>query len=100
MFRGFGFSGHTFARAAQKEELIQLSLWPLPDRCCYRYGYARRVADVFDGPIMVQNADMYAPLRGEQVAQLVEEIPQVEYVKEERQPGPKHIAEGAFNGGG
>jgi 4-hydroxy-tetrahydrodipicolinate synthase len=32
-------------------------------------------------------------LRGEQVAALVDEIPQIEYIKEERQPGPKHIAE-------
>ncbi|HIG16724.1 MAG TPA: dihydrodipicolinate synthase family protein [Candidatus Handelsmanbacteria bacterium] len=53
----------------------------------------RRMAEVFDGPIMVQNADNYAPLRGEQVAALVDEIPQIEYIKEERQPGPKHIAE-------
>ena len=53
----------------------------------------RRMAEVFRGPIMVQNADNYAPLRGEQVAALVDEIPQIEYIKEERQPGPKHIAE-------
>ncbi len=53
----------------------------------------RRMAEVFDGPIMVQNADNYAPLTGERVAALVDEIPQIEYVKEERQPGPKHIAE-------
>jgi len=53
----------------------------------------RRMAGVFDGPIVVQNSDMYAPLTGEQVAQLVAEIPQIEYVKEERHPGPKHIAE-------
>lgn len=53
----------------------------------------RRMAEAFDGPIMVQNADNYAPLRGEQVAALVDEIPQIEYIKEERQPGPKHIAE-------
>jgi 4-hydroxy-tetrahydrodipicolinate synthase len=53
----------------------------------------RRIAEVYDGPIMVQNADNYAPLRGEQIAALVDEIPQIEYIKEERQPGPKHIAE-------
>ena len=42
---------------------------------------------------MVQNADGYAPLRGEELAKLVEEVPQIEYIKEERQPGPKHVAE-------
>ena len=52
-----------------------------------------RMADAFDGPIMVQNAGGYAPLTGEQIAKLVEDIPQIEYVKEERQPGPRHIAE-------
>jgi dihydrodipicolinate synthase/N-acetylneuraminate lyase len=53
----------------------------------------RRMAEVFDGPIMVQNADNYAPLTGEEVAALVDEIPQIQYLKEERNPGPKHIAE-------
>lgn len=53
----------------------------------------RRMADHYDGPIIVQNAGMYAPLTGEQIAQLVEEVPQIEYVKEERPPGPKHISE-------
>ena len=53
----------------------------------------RRLGEVFDGPIMIQNAGGYAPLTGVQIAQLVEEIPQIQYVKEERQPGPKHIAE-------
>ncbi len=52
-----------------------------------------RLGDAFDGPIMVQNAGGYAPLTGEQIARLVEEVPPIEYVKEERQPGPKHIAE-------
>ena len=53
----------------------------------------RRMADNYDGPIIVQNAGMYAPLNGEQIAQLVDEVPQIEYVKEERPPGPKHIQE-------
>ena len=42
---------------------------------------------------MVQNADSYAPLTGEQIVQLAEDVPQIEYVKEERQPGPQHIGE-------
>jgi 4-hydroxy-tetrahydrodipicolinate synthase len=53
----------------------------------------RRMADVFDGPIFIQNADGYAPLTGEQIARLIDEAPKIEYVKEERQPGPKHIEE-------
>ena len=53
----------------------------------------RRLADNFDGPIVLQNAGMYAPLSGEQIAGLIEEVPSIEYVKEEREPGPKHIAE-------
>ena len=53
----------------------------------------RRMAEVFDGPIFIQNADGYAPLTGEQIACLIEETPKIEYVKEERQPGPKHIEE-------
>jgi dihydrodipicolinate synthase/N-acetylneuraminate lyase len=53
----------------------------------------RRLAEVFDGPIILQNSAAYAPLGSEQVARLVEEIPQIEYVKEERPPGPRHIAE-------
>ena len=52
-----------------------------------------RLGEAFDGPIMVQNADGYAPLTGEQIVQLVEDVPQIEYVKEERQPGPQHIGE-------
>lgn len=53
----------------------------------------RRLPEAYDGPIMVQNAGMYAPLTGEQIAQLVDEVPQIEYIKEERPPGPKHISE-------
>ncbi len=66
-----------------------------PDRCDQATAIEmfRRLAEAYDGPIMVQNADRYAPLRGEQIAALVDEIPQIEYIKEERQPCPKHIAE-------
>ena len=53
----------------------------------------RRMADNYDGPLMVQNAGVYAPLNGEQIAQLVDEVPQIEYIKEERPPGPKHVPE-------
>jgi 4-hydroxy-tetrahydrodipicolinate synthase len=53
----------------------------------------RRLADAYDGPIILQNAATYAPLTGEQIAALVDEVPQIEYIKEERPPGPRHIAE-------
>ena len=52
-----------------------------------------RIGDVFEGPIFVQNAGSYAPLTGEQIAKLIDDVPTVKYVKEERQPGPRHIAE-------
>ena len=96
----FGCSGISipqvvlYARAAQKagvDSIIAMA----PQRTDQAGAIAmyRRMAEVYEGPIMVQNADRYAPLRGEQVAALVDEIPQIEYLKEERQPGPKHIAE-------
>ena len=53
----------------------------------------RRMADCFNGAIMVQNADGYAPLAGDRIAELIDDVPSIEYVKEERQPGPRHIAE-------
>jgi 4-hydroxy-tetrahydrodipicolinate synthase len=53
----------------------------------------RRLPDAYDGPIIVQNAGMYAPLSGEQIVELVDEVPQIEYIKEERPPGPKHISQ-------
>lgn len=53
----------------------------------------RRMADCFNGPIMVQNADGYAPLTGDRIAELFDDVPSIEYVKEERQPGPRHIGE-------
>ena len=53
----------------------------------------RRLPDVYDGPIILQNAATYAPLTGEQIAALIEEVPAIQYIKEERPPGPRHIAE-------
>lgn len=53
----------------------------------------RWLAEDFGGPIILQNSSAYVPLSGEQIAQLVEEVPLIQYVKEERPPGPKHIAE-------
>ena len=96
----FGCSGISvpqvmlYARAAQKAG-VDAIIAMAPERVdqAGAIDMYRRMAEVYEGPIMVQNADRYAPLRGEQVAALVDEIPQIEYIKEERQPGPKHIAE-------
>ena len=51
-----------------------------------------RLAEVFDGPLVVQNHAERATLSSEQLASLVESVPSVEYVKEERVPSPRHIA--------
>ena len=96
----FGCSGVSlpqvllFARAAQKagaDAIIAMA----PARTDQEIAMEmfRRMADAYDGPIILQNAGMYAPLTGEQIAGLIEEVPSIEYVKEERPPGPKHIAE-------
>jgi 4-hydroxy-tetrahydrodipicolinate synthase len=96
----FGCSGISvpqvllFARAAQKagvDAIIAMS--PARTNATIAMELFRRMADAFDGPIILQNAAAYAPLTGEQVAALIDEVPQIEYIKEERPPGPKHIAE-------
>lgn len=96
----FGCSGVSlsqvllFARAAQKagaDSIIAMA--PARTNQTVAMEMFRRMADNYDGPIMLQNAGMYAPLTGEQIAGLIEEVPSIEYVKEERPPGPKHIAE-------
>ena len=96
----FGCSGISvpqvmlYARAAQKAGAdAVIAMAPAQTNQQIAMDMYRRMADNYDGPIMVQNAGMYAPLTGEQIAQLVEDVPQIEYVKEERPPGPKHIAE-------
>lgn len=103
----FGCSGVSvsqvllFARAAQKagaDAIIAMA--PARSNAAIAMDMFRRLADAYDGPIIIQNAAAYAPLTGEQVISLVEEVPQIEYVKEERPPGPKHIAEVARLAGG
>ena len=96
----FGCSGvslqqvQLFARAAQKADADSIiAMAPAGADQAMAIDMYRRMAEVYDGPIMVQNASAYAPLRGEQIAELVDEIPKIEYIKEERFPGPKHIAE-------
>lgn len=96
----FGCSGVSvpqvliFARAAQKAGAdTVIAMAPARTNAAVAMDMYRRLADAFDGPIMVQNAGSYAPLRGEQIAELLDDVPQIEYIKEERQPGPKHISE-------
>ena len=96
----FGCSGVSlpqvllFARAAQQagaDAIIAMA--PAQTNAAIAMDMFRRLADVYDGPIILQNAAAYAPLTGEQIARLIEDVPQIEYVKEERPPGPRHIAE-------
>lgn len=96
----FGCSGVSvpqvllFARAAQKANADAIiAMAPARSDQAIAMDMYRRLADAYDGPIILQNAGLYAPLNGEQIASLIEEVPQIEYVKEERPPGPKHIAE-------
>ena len=96
----FGCSGLSvpqvllFARAAQKAGADAIIAMP-PARTNAEITMTmfKRLADAYDGPIMVQNAATYAPLSAEQIASLVDQVPGIEYIKEERPPGPKHIAE-------
>lgn len=96
----FGCSGVSvsqvtlFAQAAQAagaDSIIAMA--PAQTNQSIAMDMFRRMAEVFDGPIILQNAAAYAPLNGEQIARLLDDVPQIEYIKEERPPGPKHIAE-------
>jgi 4-hydroxy-tetrahydrodipicolinate synthase len=96
----FGCSGVSlpqvllFASAAQKagaDAIIAMA--PARTNAAVAIEMFRRMADAYDGPIVLQNAAAYAPLTGEQILALIEEIPQIEYIKEERPPGPRYIAE-------
>ena len=96
----FGCSGISvpqtllYARAAQQAGVDSIiAMAPARTNAATAIDMFKRLGEVFDGPIMVQNADSYAPLTGEQIVQLAEDVPQIEYVKEERQPGPQHIGE-------
>lgn len=96
----FGCSGISvpqvllFARAARKSGADAIiAMAPARTTPAIAMDLYRRLADVFDGPIILQNAVDYVPLTTEQVATVVDDVPQVEYVKEERPPGPRHIGE-------
>jgi dihydrodipicolinate synthase/N-acetylneuraminate lyase len=96
----FGCSGLSvpqvvlYARAAQKAGADAIiAMPPARTNSEITMNMFKRLAEVYDGPIIVQNAATYAPLTGEQIASLVDQVPSIEYIKEERPPGPKHIAE-------
>jgi 4-hydroxy-tetrahydrodipicolinate synthase len=96
----FGCSGVSvpqvllFARAAQQagaDAIIAMA--PARTDASIAIEMFKRLGDAYHGPIILQNAATYAPLTGEQIARLIEDVPRIEYIKEERPPGPRHIAE-------
>jgi 4-hydroxy-tetrahydrodipicolinate synthase len=96
----FGCSGVSlpqvllFARAAQTAGVDAIiAMAPAQSNAALAIEMFHRLADIYQGPIILQNAATYAPLNGEQIACLVEDVPAIQYIKEERPPGPKHIAE-------
>ncbi len=96
----FGCSGVSlpqvvyFAKAAQKAGADSIvAMAPARTNQTIAIEMYKRMAEVYDGPICVQNAGLYAPLTGDQIAKLVEDVPTIHYIKEERPPGPKHVAE-------
>jgi dihydrodipicolinate synthase/N-acetylneuraminate lyase len=83
----FGCSGNSvpqvllFARAAEKAGADSvIAMAPARANAAVAMDMFRRVAEVYTGPIMLQNAAAYAPLTGEQIARLVDEIPQLQYI--------------------
>ena len=96
----FGCSGLStpqsvlYARAAQKAGAdAVIAMAPAAAGASLAMDMFHRIAEGFDGPIFVQNASGHSPLDGEQIAQLMDEVPNIQYVKEERNPPPPHIAE-------
>jgi len=96
----FGCSGVSipqvllFAKAAQRAGAdAVIAMAPARTNAAIAMEMYARIAEVYDGPIVLQNAVDYAPLTAEQVAEVVDRVPRVEYVKEERPPGPRHIEE-------
>jgi dihydrodipicolinate synthase/N-acetylneuraminate lyase len=96
----FGCSGIStlqsviYARAAQKAKAdAVIAMAPARAGAKLAIDMFHRIAEVFDGPILVQNAGGYSPLSGEQIMKLIDDIPSIEYVKEERHPAPPNIAE-------
>jgi dihydrodipicolinate synthase/N-acetylneuraminate lyase len=97
----FGCSGVSisqtvgFARAAKTAGAdAVITMPPLGATSQMAMDMHKRIADAFDGPLVVQNASgQYTSLTGDEIEELLEAVPLIEYVKEERSPGPKHISE-------
>jgi 4-hydroxy-tetrahydrodipicolinate synthase len=96
----FGCSGVStlqsvlFARAAQKAGAdVVIAMAPAVAGLNLAIDMFHRMANVFDGPIIIQNSGGNSPLSGDQISKLIDDVPNVQYVKEERFPGPSHIAE-------
>jgi dihydrodipicolinate synthase/N-acetylneuraminate lyase len=83
-----------FGRAAQRAGADAVIAMPPPyaDFAVARETF-HRLADSFAGPVIVQNAAERISLTAEQLATLVDEVPLIEYIKEERPPGTHHISE-------
>src|SRR5690242_11284115 len=82
----FGCSGLSvpqvllFARAAEKAGAdAVIAMPPARTDAAIAMNMFRRIAEAYSGPIIVQNAAAYAPLSGEQIVRLVDEIPQIQY---------------------
>lgn len=96
----FGCSGVStlqsvlFARAAQKAKAdAVIAMAPAVAGSNLVIDMFHRMANVFDGPIIIQNSGGNSPLSGDQISKLIDDVPNIQYVKEERFPGPLHIAE-------
>jgi dihydrodipicolinate synthase/N-acetylneuraminate lyase len=96
----FGCSGVStlqsvlFARAAQKANAdAVIAMAPAVAGSNLAIDMFHKMANVFDGPIIIQNSGGNSPLSGDQISKLIDDVPNVQYVKEERFPGPLHIAE-------
>lgn len=96
----FGCSGLSipqvklYARAAEKAGAdAVIAMAPARTDAQIAMDMYRRIAEVYSGPIMVQNSSAYAPISTSQLVALVDEIPTIEYIKEERHPGPRHVGE-------
>ena len=96
----FGCSGIStvqsvlFAKAAQKAQPdAVIAMAPARAGASLAIDMFHRIAEVFDGPIFVQNAGSHSPLRGEQISKLIDDVPSIQYVKEERHPAPPNIAQ-------
>jgi len=96
----FGCSGVSipqsviYAKAAQKANAdAVIAMAPSASGPYLTMDMFHRIAEVFEGPIFIQNAGGHSPLSGDQIAKLIDDVPNIQYVKEERDPAPPNIAD-------